>query len=161
MSDLVSAVRAALAVQHMLAGSAPVVVAVSGGPDSLALLHILHQLAPELGISLHVAHLDHQIRGAESAAESQFVAQLASFGTVSGIADLNKSMKSLTDGYSANQTMQAAGLLGRTSFNAVADGESITIGSGTPGRAMQSRARLEPQLPAQVGAAGSGPAPKR
>lgn len=77
MSDLVSAVRAALAVQHMLAGSAPVVVAVSGGPDSLALLHILHQLAPELGISLHVAHLDHQIRGAESAAESQFVAQLA------------------------------------------------------------------------------------
>lgn len=45
---------------------------------------------------------------------AQFVAQLASFGTVSGIADLNKSMKSLTDGYSANQTMQAASLLGRT-----------------------------------------------
>ncbi|KPV53854.1 hypothetical protein SE17_07185, partial [Kouleothrix aurantiaca] len=77
MSDLVSAVRAALAAHHMLAGPAPVVVAVSGGPDSLALLHILHQLAPELGVGLHVAHLDHQIRGAESAAEAQFVARLA------------------------------------------------------------------------------------
>ena len=77
MSDPVLAVRAALAAHRMLGGPAPVVVAVSGGPDSLALLHILHTLAPELGIGLHVAHLDHQIRGAESAAEARFVAQIA------------------------------------------------------------------------------------
>lgn len=50
----------------------------SGGPDSVCLLHILVGLREELGISLHVAHLDHQLRGAESEADAAFVAQLAS-----------------------------------------------------------------------------------
>src|SRR4051794_34326559 len=35
------------------------VVAVSGGSDSVGLLRVLHTLAPELGLSLSVAHLDH------------------------------------------------------------------------------------------------------
>ncbi|MDD4169055.1 MAG: tRNA lysidine(34) synthetase TilS [Desulfotomaculaceae bacterium] len=54
-----------------------VVVAVSGGTDSVALLHLLYQLRPELGISLHVAHLNHMFRGAESEADACFVADLA------------------------------------------------------------------------------------
>jgi tRNA(Ile)-lysidine synthase len=37
------------------------IVAVSGGPDSVALLDLLHRLAPELGLSLVVAHVDHGI----------------------------------------------------------------------------------------------------
>ena len=41
-------------------------VAVSGGQDSVCLLHLLHQLKPELGIKLHVAHLDHQLRGKDN-----------------------------------------------------------------------------------------------
>lgn len=39
-----------------------VVVAVSGGADSLCLLYVLHRLAPERGWRLHVAHLDHALR---------------------------------------------------------------------------------------------------
>jgi tRNA(Ile)-lysidine synthetase-like protein len=54
-----------------------VVVAVSGGPDSLCLLHALHSLREELGLRLHVGHLDHGFRGAESAAEAAFVADFA------------------------------------------------------------------------------------
>ena len=54
-----------------------VVVGVSGGPDSLALLHCLHTLRRELHIELHVAHLNHQLRGEESDADAQFVAWLA------------------------------------------------------------------------------------
>ncbi len=53
------------------------VVAVSGGPDSVCLLHILIQLRGKLSISLHVAHLNHQLRGAESEADAQYVADLA------------------------------------------------------------------------------------
>ena len=51
------------------------VVAVSGGPDSLALLYALHRLRDELGLALHVAHLDHRLRGQDSAADAEFVAQ--------------------------------------------------------------------------------------
>src|SRR3954468_24376362 len=61
----------------MIVPGAPVVVAVSGGPDSLCLLHALAQLRDDLGVALHIAHLDHMIRGAESAAEAMFVAELA------------------------------------------------------------------------------------
>jgi len=54
-----------------------VLVGVSGGPDSMALLHVLHLLKDELGISLHVAHLNHMFRGSESEADALFVADAA------------------------------------------------------------------------------------
>ncbi len=54
-----------------------VLVAVSGGPDSVCLLAALHALSGELGIALHIAHLDHMFRGKESADEALFVAALA------------------------------------------------------------------------------------
>jgi len=54
-----------------------VVVGVSGGPDSLCLLHLLTQLRDEYRIEPHVAHLNHQIRGAEAEADAAFVARLA------------------------------------------------------------------------------------
>jgi tRNA(Ile)-lysidine synthase len=54
-----------------------VVVGVSGGPDSLCLLHVLRRLAPEFSLSLHVAHLNHQMRGVEADADAAFVAELA------------------------------------------------------------------------------------
>ena len=47
-------------------------VAVSGGADSVALLHLLHGLADELELSLEVAHLDHALRQ-ESAGDARFV----------------------------------------------------------------------------------------
>ncbi|MEL7562976.1 tRNA lysidine(34) synthetase TilS [Dehalogenimonas sp. 4OHTPN] len=53
-----------------------VVAAVSGGADSVTLLHILQNSRKELGIELHVAHLDHGLRP-ESAADAEYVAFLA------------------------------------------------------------------------------------
>ena len=53
------------------------VVAVSGGPDSVCLLHILVNIQKELEIELHIAHLNHQLRGAESEADAHYVAELA------------------------------------------------------------------------------------
>ncbi len=52
-------------------------VAVSGGADSVALLHLLRQLSVELGLVLSVIHFHHQIRGTEADADQQFVQSLA------------------------------------------------------------------------------------
>ena len=52
-------------------------VAVSGGADSVALLRILEALENELGITLVVVHLNHSLRGSESLADAEFVAELA------------------------------------------------------------------------------------
>lgn len=52
-------------------------VAVSGGADSVCLLHLLHELAPHWNLHLSVIHVDHGIRGAASEADSDFVSNLA------------------------------------------------------------------------------------
>ena len=49
-------------------------VAVSGGGDSLALLYALHQAQAEFDLRLCGAHLNHTLRGAESDADAAFVA---------------------------------------------------------------------------------------
>src|SRR3954467_10843273 len=52
-------------------------VAVSGGADSVFLLHALFELAPRWDLRLSVLHLDHGLRGEESRADASFVAELA------------------------------------------------------------------------------------
>lgn len=54
-----------------------VVVAVSGGPDSVCLLHLLNNLTATLNMTLHIAHLDHGLRGADSQADANYVKELA------------------------------------------------------------------------------------
>jgi tRNA(Ile)-lysidine synthase len=56
-------------------GSIPVVIGVSGGADSVCLLHALSQLSGKLALNIHVAHLNHNLRP-ESAEDAQFVASL-------------------------------------------------------------------------------------
>jgi tRNA(Ile)-lysidine synthase len=53
------------------------VVAVSGGSDSVGLLRILLGLAPELGLNLSVAHLDHGVRADAAREDARFVEELA------------------------------------------------------------------------------------
>ncbi|HSV94084.1 MAG TPA: tRNA lysidine(34) synthetase TilS, partial [Desulfobacterales bacterium] len=60
----------------LLAPGDAVLVAVSGGADSTALLHLLHGRAERLGLRLGVGHLDHGLRP-ESAAEALAVERLA------------------------------------------------------------------------------------
>lgn len=56
---------------------ATLVVAVSGGPDSVALLRALAAVAPGAGLTLVVAHLDHGLRGDAGADDAAFVSELA------------------------------------------------------------------------------------
>lgn len=61
----------------MLRKGDKVLVAVSGGPDSVCLTHILNRLKDKIGIELYLAHMDHGIRGAESRRDAVFVKKLA------------------------------------------------------------------------------------
>jgi tRNA(Ile)-lysidine synthase len=61
---------------HLVSGGEKLLVAVSGGPDSVCLLHILVGLQEELKVRLHVAHLNHQLRGTESEADADYVSDL-------------------------------------------------------------------------------------
>ena len=53
------------------------VVAASGGPDSLALLFCLHRLSERHRLRLHVAHLNHNFRGEEAEEDARFVSSVA------------------------------------------------------------------------------------
>ena len=52
-------------------------IGVSGGADSIALLQILSELKDQLGLSLHVVHLNHLLRGAPADEDEEFVRNLA------------------------------------------------------------------------------------
>lgn len=54
-----------------------VLVGVSGGPDSVALIHVLHVLAPKYELKLAVAHLNHGLRRNEADSDQAFVTALA------------------------------------------------------------------------------------
>ncbi len=58
---------------HMLPSGAVVLCAVSGGADSMCLLHLLYTLSAQMGFSLQCAHFNHNLRGAESDRDEAFV----------------------------------------------------------------------------------------
>lgn len=68
----VQAVKEVLAREALVPPGAAVIAGVSGGADSVALLHILHRL----GYDVRAAHLNHGIRGAEADADEAFVKTL-------------------------------------------------------------------------------------
>lgn len=70
-------VREQLRSDPRLTPPATVLVAVSGGADSVALLRLVAAVAPDMGLGLVVAHLDHGLRGPEGDADARFVAELA------------------------------------------------------------------------------------
>jgi tRNA(Ile)-lysidine synthase len=57
----------------LLAEKEKIVVGVSGGADSLALLHLLNRLRTAVDLTLIIAHLNHGLRGPESIADEAFV----------------------------------------------------------------------------------------
>ncbi len=77
MTQVLDKIRQTVEQNRLLSPGETVVVGVSGGPDSLCLLHAFCRLRGEYQLALHVAHLHHGLRGADADADAQFVRVLA------------------------------------------------------------------------------------
>jgi tRNA(Ile)-lysidine synthase len=74
---ILRSVRQTIAVHRMLAAGDSVLIAVSGGPDSVALAHVLQRLTAEFSLRLAIAHLNHCLRQEDSERDADFVAEFA------------------------------------------------------------------------------------
>jgi tRNA(Ile)-lysidine synthase len=75
--DLEENVAAYCQEQNLITPGDKIVVGVSGGPDSLCLLALLKQMSLDQNLHLHVAHLNHGLRGQAADEDAAFIAQLA------------------------------------------------------------------------------------
>lgn len=77
VNDFLQRVEAASDRRHLLTRGQKILVAVSGGVDSMVLLNVLQSLAKQNRWKLAVAHFNHQLRGRASDADERFVRQTA------------------------------------------------------------------------------------
>ncbi|HWN98315.1 MAG TPA: tRNA lysidine(34) synthetase TilS [Blastocatellia bacterium] len=78
MGPTLEKVRLFIEQHEMFRDTSGVVVAVSGGPDSVVLLDLLRQIPEERQAQrLHIGHLNHNLRGTESDDDAEFVRSLA------------------------------------------------------------------------------------
>ena len=111
--DLLPQVQKTIASWQMLSSCEGLLVAVSGGPDSVALLHLLWRLARKMKLELAVVHLHHDLRGKQADADQEYVRKLAAelklpfFTEKVDVASLAKKH---------NLTVEEAGRLARYSF---------------------------------------------
>ncbi|MDQ1330956.1 MAG: tRNA(Ile)-lysidine synthase [Thermodesulfobacteriota bacterium] len=76
-NSLKKKVEKTLSEYEMLKEHDSVLVGVSGGADSIALIHILYDIAPVFSLKLGIAHLNHSLRGDESDNDARFVASVS------------------------------------------------------------------------------------
>src|SRR5436190_11825518 len=77
MRDLAERVEQNLRSRKLVIKNQAILVAVSGGLDSMVLLHVLGRLAPGHGWKLIIAHFNHQLRGRSSEADERLVRKTA------------------------------------------------------------------------------------
>jgi tRNA(Ile)-lysidine synthase len=74
---LTEKVLATITKYRMLSKNDKVLVCVSGGPDSVALVYLLYFLRDEFKLKLQIAHLNHMIRGSQADQDAEFVRKLS------------------------------------------------------------------------------------
>ncbi|NDI37051.1 tRNA lysidine(34) synthetase TilS [Chengkuizengella sediminis] len=73
--ELVQNVEKTIKEKHLFEAGEKIIVALSGGPDSMAMLHILHTLSSKWNFKLIAVHINHQFRGIEADQEEMLVHQ--------------------------------------------------------------------------------------
>ena len=82
MSDFISKVNKAVKAFDMLQNGDSVIVALSGGADSVSLLNALIELRAEYNLTIYAAHLNHNLRGDEAKRDEDFVRKLCTKNSV-------------------------------------------------------------------------------
>lgn len=77
MDNIVRKFKETISKYGMIEPGDLVIAGVSGGPDSLALLHLLRALGNDLAFRIHVAHVDHCLRGRQAEEEASWVREQA------------------------------------------------------------------------------------
>lgn len=129
MADLLRQVQQTIDRYDLIRGGEALVVGVSGGPDSLCLLHVLQRLAPVYGLSLHAAHLHHGLRGADADADAAFVRRVAAgWGLPLTVEALDVPALARAEGLAFEETARRAryAFLARTA--AAAGARTIAVG---------------------------------
>lgn len=75
--SLLKQVKQTVKKYNLLKPGDKILVGVSGGPDSLALLHLLNRMKAAYELELNVAHVDHQLRGEAARKDALFVKEVA------------------------------------------------------------------------------------
>jgi tRNA(Ile)-lysidine synthase len=91
VTDLVNWAEKSILARRLFHRGEAVLAAVSGGLDSMVLLHVLERLARVHGWQIHVAHFNHQLRGRSSDADQRLVQRTAaqlSLPFIAGRADV-------------------------------------------------------------------------
>ena len=76
--DTLQKVKRFMTETGMLQNCSEIILGVSGGPDSMTMLHILNGLRDEFGYRLRVVHVNHGIRGKEALRDQQMVEKICS-----------------------------------------------------------------------------------
>lgn len=76
ISNFTEKTLAVIRENHLIEPGEGVVVGVSGGPDSVCLLHVLYSLREILDIKLYAVHINHMLRGDEANADEEYTASL-------------------------------------------------------------------------------------
>jgi len=76
-NKILKTVRQTIATHRMLAMDDSVLIAVSGGPDSVTLVYVLRTLATDYRLRLAIAHLNHGLRGKDADRDAEFAADIA------------------------------------------------------------------------------------
>src|SRR6056297_3272627 len=71
--DLIFKIKKVIEDYSLIEAGDRVIIGVSGGRDSAALLYILRQLADEMAFKLFPVHIDHKLRGKESDDDKEFI----------------------------------------------------------------------------------------
>ncbi len=75
--DLLLQLRETIEREKLIVSGEKILVAVSGGADSVALAQLLHRLQSEFNLTFAIAHLNHQLRGADSDRDEAFTVDIA------------------------------------------------------------------------------------
>jgi tRNA(Ile)-lysidine synthase len=135
LETLVTTIETYIERHQLLPAAGEIVVAVSGGADSLCLLHVLHSLCgpgPDFvaakrfpSVRLHVAHLNHRLRGEEGTRDAAYVSQIAAgWGLSCTIGEIDVP----TLAYEERRSLEDAARIARYRFlREVAQGRRIAV----------------------------------